>query len=233
MSDGVDERLPGSYPQSDVDRILERAVEIDARRSDHTSLELIREVAAEVGISEAALNEALRERATGDRDGGAMVERTLRLMPSVPVFGLGVGVIFRMLRPFMEIGPLHADAVVALGVMAATTLMLALRRLPESPRRGFQVHNLLLWLSFALGWSLANGGVWGDFIGVTVAAWLMGAVFGGAITWFREDDRSPPTVRLPPPPDRPSGPVPPDGGPAGAGEQCAPEGAGGLEFRWV
>ena len=95
-----------------------------------------------------------------------------------------VGGLSRWCRQIANIGGIHWEALVALLILVGLALLLVFLNLParvKFPHLFFQLENFSLWLAFAFGWTVANRGLWDDFILFNVVAAGASAFIGGCL----------------------------------------------------
>lgn len=95
-----------------------------------------------------------------------------------------LGNVSRALRPSLDLGGIHYEALVALFLLIATSLALVIYHRSHSPVRGqgfYQLEVFALWAGHVSGWSMVHGSAWGDLIVVNIAWWLGCAVVGGGL----------------------------------------------------
>ena len=114
---------------------------------------------------------------TGYRNGA--VRPLLCVVAAVAVGGLS-----RLCRPLANVGGVHYEALVALFILIGLALLLVYLNRPSRvklPHLFFQLENFSLWLAFAFGWTVANRGLWGDFIFFNVVAMGCSAGVGSGL----------------------------------------------------
>jgi hypothetical protein len=170
------------FDEEQMREILARAAELD-NRTKVTETELV-QIAKEVGISEAAVRNALSETVpTVDPS------RTHPWRQAIwcGVTACGVGALARSLRPLLNAGGMHLESLGLIAILTAALFAIAWRRRPYG-QRTYQRVNLAVWAGMTVGWSVVNGSLWGDLVGVT-AAWAgCSAVVGGLIVHVRSGD---------------------------------------------
>ena len=94
--------------------------------------------------------------------------KTRGVLPVVCVFiALAVGGLSRFCRQIANVGGIHWEALAALFILAGLALLLVYLNHPARvglPHLFFQVENFSVWLAFVFGWTVANRGLWDDFI---------------------------------------------------------------------
>lgn len=103
-----------------------------------------------------------------------------RWVVGVTLCGFVVGVASRIARDSVQ-GPVHYDALVALIVLAVMCVVVLIRfwRFPLAQgKRALQIALFCVWASFAMGWSVAHGGIWEDILGISAVGWIGSAIAG-------------------------------------------------------
>ncbi len=182
--DGVERTLS----RSDVEKVLARAIEIEATRDEITERELV-EIGGEVGIHPEAIRAALAEQRSGAPLEASAPKGSMRaLIAGGAAFTL-LGAGTRAIRPLIE-GRVHWEALTALAVIVAALLMLAWRPTRVRSQRTFQAYNVVIWAGYALGFSLVHGSLWDDLAFVTVLSAAGSAIVGGVIVKLRRPPTS-------------------------------------------
>ena len=135
------------------------------------------------GLASVWLKDHLERRRLSERDSKKPKEgrRSSRAF-MVLLAGLVLGSASRALRGR---GPVHYEAIVALGILIVIALFLAINhRKSSNGFWPFQLEIVSLWFAFAAGWSLVHGSIWGDIVSFTVAWWIGSALIGGImVSW--------------------------------------------------
>lgn len=100
------------------------------------------------------------------------------------VAAVAVGALSRLCRPLANVGGVHYEALVALFILIGLALLLVYLNHPSRvklPHLFFQLENFSLWLAFAFGWTVANRGLWDDFVLFNVVAMGCSAVIGSGL----------------------------------------------------
>ena len=100
------------------------------------------------------------------------------------VAAAAVGGLSRLCRPLANVGGVHYEALVALFILIGLALLLVYLNHPSRvnlPHLFFQLENFCLWLAFAFGWTVANRGLWDDFVFFNVVAMGCSAVIGSGL----------------------------------------------------
>ena len=161
-----------SFSDEEAQRILERAIELDAVSGTPVRLDRLRQIALELGVSDAALEHALRERAI-QQPAEAMSPRvcslfgwsSTRVALSMPLIGGALGVA-------------AACSILSLGMIAAHRD--GREQLPLQAGLGG------LWAGHLAGFSVIYGSVWGDAVGVLGLWWAGFALTGAAVPVVRK-----------------------------------------------
>lgn len=190
---------PVRFTDSQVAHILKRAAEIDAQ-GDSMSAEELRGIAAEAGIDPRATDAAIRE-LLAEEEGGSLMSppRTSpvtegdaelparKMTPPSPwriasggAVGMACGFIYGW-SIGLSVYPVTANALIGLGT---ATLYLVTRGL-QCRKRGnhldFQLENLAVWCTAALGPMIAWGWHMGSILAPLFVAWFLVAVIGGLL----------------------------------------------------
>jgi hypothetical protein len=145
------------YDEPTVKAILQRAIELDALKTSQLAKHDIVQIASELGISEASVNEAIREVSTAGATAKSVAARpqlsTLRLLNLC----IGGGVLYGLLTNQAMVSPgvgsfiagsaLWVSLLMASGGLAVTERTRSLTR--------FIVRNSAVWLGAGFGWTVA------------------------------------------------------------------------------
>lgn len=139
---------PDQYNDEQARAIIARAIELD-HRAPTMSVEALRAVAADVGISPASLERAMREQAAASmarRD--ERHERTSRLV--IAAGGVLGAIAAGFIGDFTSTtGYLTGSALLGIGIVASASLVMLQGR--RRSVRGFLLRNLALWGSISAG----------------------------------------------------------------------------------
>jgi imidazolonepropionase-like amidohydrolase len=175
-------------------RLLERAIQLDAKRAGDTTLAELKRVAQELNISSAAFADALRELegkavapatpvaplAVKPEPGPAVSERANWWRP------LGIGI-----ASFFGAAMAGRNEEAALMVAFAATVALILHHRHRKTPGQFQLELLALWGPFSLGWLAAAGPRGMSEVYALIVAWLASSTIGGFIVRFKWPWRKP------------------------------------------
>lgn len=172
---------------SDLRAIIRRAIEIDQLAPNRVDLKELYEIAAEVGISPAALEQAVRESQSRDKRARRLTPtaRTIRRL----VTGISATAIGWITKMFSNI--LQATSIGLLLVpivpLAVYAVALAIHSRAREGHRTFQVDNVLLWLGFGIGWQFVG---WRPPSGLLapVLSWVVTAILGYVIVARRKSE---------------------------------------------
>ena len=169
-----------SDPSKDVsretlDRLIARAFELDEHRADRIRLTTAREIAAELGISEAAWDAAVAERTSKQRKVVTPEPREWGLRTMVTG---GIGFAAGALGGFLN-GAFNGDLDVAYGAMLVVAgITIAARRNEESSRAATASLDAW-WLAVPVGLLVALGGIRTDpLLFAAFARWGTGRFTG-------------------------------------------------------
>ncbi len=111
---------------------------------------------------------------------------------SIVLSGFTLGVITRFVRPYADYQGTHLEALAALLILLAASLVLAFHNFRIARLQGhlrFQLENIALWGAFVCGWTLVHGYFWGDLVSVmgvwALACGFLGSLLLAIIHWFR------------------------------------------------
>lgn len=147
------------YDEAELKTILKRAMELDASRAAALSSEQIVQIAAELGISESAVREALREREAA-RSSQVAAAIPTRRTPALRVLTLsaGVGGLAGLLATGAVSTPLLGMGIVGAALWPALIMVSGGLALTEKAGSllGFLRRNTALWLGVGAGWSVVS-----------------------------------------------------------------------------
>ena len=144
------------YDEAALKAILQRAMDLDASRATAVTPDEVVEIATELGISEAAVREALRER-EGLQSTSVVSDEPPRQMSALRILGLsgGAGVLAGILTSGV-VGPTLGMVIVGAGVLPALVMVsggLALTDRSRSLLSYFR-RNTAVWLGFGISWTV-------------------------------------------------------------------------------
>jgi hypothetical protein len=168
-------------------KLLERAIQLDARRAGDTTLAELRKVAQELNISSTAFADALRE-----LEGKAVAPAAPAAVPvTIPEpqpeparrrswwRPLAIGV-----ASFVGAAMSGRNDEAALIVVFAASVALLLHHWRRKTPGEFQAELLALWAPFTLGWSMGQPGG-EEAIYFLILAWLASSTIGGFLVRFK------------------------------------------------
>ena len=91
-----------------------------------------------------------------------------------------VGMASRLMKPLVS-GPVHFEALAAilLNVFFSLVLFGVVRRFPFIRALvALQIGLFVIWFAYLAGWSIMNGGLWDDVVGISAAMWIVSAFVG-------------------------------------------------------
>ena len=173
-------RSPRQFPETDAQRILARAIELDAAEGPRLSRAELESIARELDVAPEAVDQAIVEAADARarRPGGALTplrtawRLTLLSLAGGAAAGASVGFWPRAVLVGAKDGPV----LVALGLLGLTALgLIAWNRARED---GWHLQGALLalWAGFGLGLSGVERAPLSDVWGLCAAAWALSAV---------------------------------------------------------
>ena len=185
-----DERV---FSDQDARRLLERAIQLDAKRAGDTTLAELKRVAEELNISPRAFEDALREL---ESKAVAKVDaiQPARVSEPAPTAHrkswwrpLAIA-ITSFVGGVISVGPGSNEEVGLFVAVAATAALMVHHRFKKTPDE-FQKELLALWAPYGLSWFLAEGP--DDVILILLLAWLASSTIGGFIVRFKPPWRKP------------------------------------------
>lgn len=180
-------------------RVLARAIELDEQRGVVFSVNELRDIAAEVGVSITAFDRALRE-VEAPTVGMAPLKRRLL---NVGVAGAAIGGVTGLI----DSATYFVSSPITMGVTLMVAAGVGVLESFRSPGRGFVRYSSLaagLWLGYAAAWTLITTGAGGAGPIGSMVMWpttavgvAITAVFGAALAFYhmlrnrssRPDDR--------------------------------------------
>lgn len=194
MSDPIEPRPERRLSEQEARRLLERVIELDAKRAGETSLEELRRVAQELNLSTVAFDQALTE-----LNSGALAtpppppterEQSGRYTKWVRTAAIALGGAFFAPASGLAANDIEAWIVVLIAASAALTLYHRVRKTPKA----FWADVLALWAGSILYYLNAGGGIGpsgssipvsGDYLFALIVGWLASSTLGGWIVKFR------------------------------------------------
>ena len=162
------------FGEDTAQQILSRAVELDDRRKSGLSVDQLKQVANDLGVSAEAVNRAIAESGEpSHRSPKAISSEWWRPTLIAAGLGLGVGAVLRL----FPTGNHHPDvpAQLALGTAVLAALMLMVRYRDRHQGWMLQAALLGLWSGFAVGFVL-GGRLILDALPVCALGWGISAV---------------------------------------------------------
>ena len=186
--------------EAEVAEILERAIKLDGARDAHVTVDQLREVALEVGVSPAAFSEALVEFGR---------EHTPPEEPPVPelpvsrfrswirtVLGVAFGGILGAIAGIMDGPYLHEETwALAVILLSGASLSLVLSHKREKALLPYVIDVIWLWSSFAVVTALVTDYLGEESIIATLAGITLASVVGGWILKKSAKDEATEKVR--------------------------------------
>jgi hypothetical protein len=180
------------HSSTELNRILARAIELETANEGRITDDLVRDIAAEVGISREFVEQALKEKkAVPERlSSGSLGDQAARSAG----IGLALGVITSLLRPFAAVGSLHVESLLAVAVMALALVTLIRKAKGPSAHARFQSASGAIWSGFAAGFLFfVDRALLDDMILVAGCGALISAAIGGIVIRF-SSPRTPPML---------------------------------------
>ena len=165
--------------------IIRRALEID--EADAYDPGIVAEIAAELGISEAAVTRALREHEAAEAQKTSTSKGLRRwLRPGVLLAAsTGLGVALKVLRVMAPPGGVHTEALIGVSALAATAFGLAVYHRTHGEQKSFQLDNAMLWTGLVIGWCIPSLYMVDDILGAASAFLAGSAVVGFGIVRYK------------------------------------------------
>ena len=134
------------YSDEEAKEILARAIELDAR-AHTTSADDLRAIASDVGISPAALEAAIRERAARPAQRVATTGPSTTVVAAIGVpLGVGAGALLTLGSAYFGLAGL---GLTGFGLVASSALLIL--HGASATHRSFQLRNFVLWSGIAAG----------------------------------------------------------------------------------
>lgn len=119
------------------------------------------------------------------RQRAAELHRLGLLLPAYLAIGSTLlGIASRLVRPYAFVGLAHLDALASLVILSGTCLALVIYHRREQGLVGhlrFQFENIVLWASYACGWSLIEGYFWDDLIIACIGLGVVSSALGSIV----------------------------------------------------
>jgi hypothetical protein len=181
------------YSEDQVTRILRRAVTIDATLGTLMNERALRDIAAELGVSSAAITQAIGEENQQPSPGSATFvsaprvgkAKSFMLRALCGVVGFLTGAVSRLVAVEPVSGDVDSGTINAAVILGAAIVTSAFALRGRSMHRTFLVLNSILWLGFMAGWSIVHGSLWGDLVAVGITSALITSAGGVAIILWR------------------------------------------------
>ncbi len=105
---------------------------------------------------------------------------------SISVFGLGLGMAERWVRPMIT-GPVHYEALIGLLLKIIVCLLVLGMHLRYQPRKtallSLQISYFGFWWSCMVGWTFVNKLIFDDLLFVMGLCWFISALIGGIVVF--------------------------------------------------
>jgi hypothetical protein len=195
MKKQLPEQITALFSEEQTRQILARASELDRLLSGQLSASAIREAAIEAGINETAVEQAILEARSGARFPVSLAQTPdgpgwrswVRLAMAIGVGG-SMGFTARVIQPARfgsDAG--ESTLIITLCLIALSAAVASKDQGPKAPLR-YQITNVLLWVSFAVGWSFLPERIYqgsADGIEMAIAGGVASALIGAGIKWWR------------------------------------------------
>jgi hypothetical protein len=165
--------------ESDIKKILSRAIELECAEQSRNAIEQLREVAAEAGISPTSLERALAEHAGRSPGRLRRIKNALlanRLLLALPLASFVLGAVTRLMRPYAHVGSFYLEAWACVAIMGVAGAALILAHGDDAEPWPLQGRLAGLWTGFFAGYTIVHGSLWSDIVGVTAGMWFGAAV---------------------------------------------------------
>jgi hypothetical protein len=179
-----------TFTDTEAREILQRAIELDDRQEPVLRLDQVRAIAAELGVSHAAFEQALSERrheamdsspSAPDEAGFATPGRGVTIGIALVGFALGAG--SAALRDVVS--HTHYEALIAYCAAIGLSLWLVVAHRDGTQPVRLQLRLGALWTGLIAGTSLVFGRVWDDVVISCGGAWILSGMVGAAVPWVR------------------------------------------------
>src|SRR5688572_25875873 len=180
---------PNRFSRVRIKQILARATELESR-DDLTLTEAeLREIAAEAGIDQQALERAIAEigpDAMPRAESSTSVDfktwwTAIKALVVPGIFATGVGTSTGVVRIMTGSHGFHPETLAGLAVIGAAVLGASVSSRATRAQVLFQLENLGLWSGFSLGFALAVPSLAYDIAGFGLMAALISALIGSSI----------------------------------------------------
>jgi hypothetical protein len=182
-------RIPDNGERFDeprVRQILRRAIEIDQRVSNRIDADELRAIAASVGISAEALDQALAEMRRAEKARKRALKTLRRVRRLLAAAGAVVlGLLTTILSAFSGGAVGGAMMLTTVALLTAMVLMLAVYNRVRGDQRTYQIDNAVIWALFVLA---SRGANVGGMIPPGLIAWLALAVLGVLVIGRRQSE---------------------------------------------
>lgn len=117
----------------------------------------------------------------------------LLLPMSIVIGSMLVGIMSCLIRPYIDNGGLHYDALASVVILIAACLALVIHNRHHFGLLGhllYQMENVALWGGYAGSWTLVYGSIWDDLwitcIGCGLVTAVLGSILLAIIHWLAE-----------------------------------------------
>jgi hypothetical protein len=171
------------FNEAQLKAVIARAIQLDARGLT-TSADEVRSIASEIGISQEAVDAALREHARNlePKISLATARRTDAVVAAGIPLGVGAGVLLGAASPFTA---LSAMGLVAAGLVASGALVVIQGK--DATQRSFLFRNFMLWSGLTVGGAVTVGllgtgplAIPGIIVGWGLRSWIASSILGSA-----------------------------------------------------
>ena len=172
----------GRLSPETFERLIARAIELDEQGGERLDAARARSIAEELGISEAAWNEAMRERRLALRVPKAKPEPSIGPWSSlrVALAGLAAGGLTGMATAAFNGGDLALGSALVL-----TAIAFVAHRTLRTPMWRAQLELGMWWITVPIGIMLGHGELLNDPLWFAALAWVGSACVGGAVAGLR------------------------------------------------
>ena len=174
-------RSPRQFPETDAQRILSRAIELDAADGTRLSRTELESIARDLGVGSEAVDRAILEADARGREPAGAVTRlrtAWRLTLLSLAGGAAVGGLVGLWPRAVLVSAKDGPVLVALGLLGLTALGLIARYRAREDGWRLQGALLALWTGFGLGLSGVDRAPLGDVWQLCAAGWALSAVAG-------------------------------------------------------
>jgi hypothetical protein len=194
-----DARAPGSLTEAKASHLLDRAARLDAEGGGRVSVDELREIAMEAGISAESFERALAEVGSSEAEaeapsavvvGHRSLLRTLLDRAGLFVTGSALAVTAQILMSDMGMGD-EPVTIFILAVAAMIVIWSAITRRRERKVLEFEFDLGVLWFAMTFFFMLMNPSDAGDVLEVMMPAGLLAGILGGLAVATGPDEDQP------------------------------------------